>query len=340
VARNPAFAAEELERQRAQALDGLQVAYQEPGQLAGFAAAPVVFGGTPFGHVATGTPQSLPRLKPADLAAIHGAWFRPDNAILVLTGDITPEQGFGLAAQAFGDWARPGSGLPAAPVIAPTSRPRTLAIDLPGTGQAAVTVVKSAIPRSDPDYYPGIVANTVLGGGYSARLNLEIRVKRGLSYGASSRLTPNGTSGSFRAAAQTKNESAVAVLELITAQMTSLGSQPAGAEELKARKSVLVGGYGRSLATTGGLADILGGLALYGVPLDEITRYTAKVEAVEAGQVEAFARRVLDPGQASVIVAGDAKTFSAALRARRPDLEVIPVSELDLDAPTLRKAAR
>jgi zinc protease len=340
VAENPAFAAAELERQRAQTLDGLRVAYQEPGQVAGYAAAPVVFGGTPFGHVATGTPASIARLKPADLAAIHKTWFRPDNAILVLTGDITAEQGFALAEKSFGGWARPATPLPVAPTITPVARPRAVAIDLPGTGQAAVTVAKAGIARSDPDYYSGIVANTVLGGGYSARLNLEIRVKRGLSYGANSGLSANRTTGSFRAVAQTKNESAPQVLDLMIEQMSSLAARPASAEELKARKSVLVGGYGRALATTGGLADILGNLALYGVPLDEITRYTAKVEAVDAAQVQAFAARHLDPANASVIVAGDAKVFSAALKTRRPDLEVIPVDQLDLNAPTLRKAAK
>ena len=336
VARNPAFAAEELERQRAQSLDGLRVAYQEPGQVSAYAAAPVVFAGTPFGHVSTGTPASIARLKPADLAALHKAWYRPDNAILVLTGDITAEQGFALAEKAFGGWAKPATPMPAIPVITPQGRPRAIVIDLPGTGQAAVNLAKPGIARSDPDYYPGIVANTLLGGGYSSRLNLEIRVKRGLSYGASSNLSANRTTGSFRAAAQTKNETAPQVLDLIGEQMTSLAAAPDGADELTARKSTLVGGYGRRLATTGGLADILGNLALYGVPLDEITRYTAKVEAVTPAQVQAFAGRVMDPSKASVIVAGDAKTFAAALKAKRPDLEVIPVDKLDLDSPTLK----
>jgi zinc protease len=340
VARNPAFKAEELERQRAQALDGLQVAMQEPGQVASMASAPVVFAGTSWGHVSTGTPGSIAKIKPEDLSAIHRTYFRPDNAVLVLTGDITADQGFALAEKAFGDWAKPATPLPIAPKVAPTGKSRTLAIDVPGTGQAAVTVVKAAIPRSDPDYYPGIVANTVLGGGYSARLNQEIRVKRGLSYGATSRLSANGPTGLFRAAAQTKNESAAQVLDLIDAEMSKLAAAPAGGDELKARKSVLVGGYGRNLATTGGLADILGDLALYGVPLDEITRYTAKVEAVDAGQVQAFAGRLLTPQNASVIIAGDAKSFAEGLKAKRPDLEVIPVSDLDLDSPTLRKAGK
>jgi zinc protease len=339
VARNPAFKAEELERQRQQALDGLQVAYQEPGQIAAFATGPVIFAGTPFGHVAGGTPQSIARLKPADLAAVHRAAFRPDNAVLVLTGDVTPEQGFAIAQQAFGDWARPAEPLAPAPVVRPTPSPRALAIDLPGTGQASVNVLMPSIARSDPAYYRGVVANTVLGGGYSARLNAEIRVKRGLSYGASSRLAANRTTGTFRASAQTKNESAPQVLGLIQAQMKGLAAAPPSEAELVARQSVLVGGFGRELATTGGLADVLGYLALYGVPLDEITRYTAQVQAVTPAQVQAFAAQSLDPANASVVVVGDARTFGAPLKAARPDLEIIPADQLDLDSPTLRKPA-
>lgn len=337
VAKNPAFAAEELERQREQALDGLRVAYQQPGSVAGFAAAPVVFAGTPFGHVAQGTPQSLAKLKPADLARLHSTWFRPDNAVLVLTGDISADQGFALAEQAFGDWRKPASPLAAAPIITPSGKPRAIGIDISGTGQASVNVMKPAIARNDPDYYPGIVASTVLGGGYSARLNQEIRIKRGLSYGARATLSTARTTGSFRASAQTKNESAAEVLDLINAELSKMAAAPAGPDELKARKSVLVGDYGRELATSGGLANILSGYAVYDVPLDEIGRYTAKVEAVDAGQVQAFAKRAFDPAQASVVVAGDGKVFAPALKAKLPALEVIPVGELDLDSPTLRK---
>lgn len=340
VARNPAFAQEELDRQRAQALDGLSVAFQSPGQLAGFAASPVIFSGTPFGYVATGTQTSLPKISTGDLAALHATYFRPDNAILVLTGDITPEQGLALAEQAFGDWKAPAGPAPARVAVTPQGKPRAVAIDLPGTGQAAVTVVKAAIPRGDPAYYPGIVTNSVLGGGYSARLNQEIRIKRGLSYGANSRLSAMRTTGLFRAAAQTKNESAPQVLDLIVAELSRLAQTPASAEELKARKSVLIGSFGRELATTDGLAGILGSLALYDLPLTEVGAYTGKVEAVTAGQVQAFAKQNLDPAKASVIVAGDAKAFQAELKTRRPDLEVVPVSELDLDSVTLKKAVK
>jgi len=337
VARNPAFAAEELERQTAQALDGLSVAYGDPGQLAAMTASPLIFAGTPFGHAADGTPASLPRLTPETLRRLHGTYFRPDNAILVLTGDVTPEAGFALAREAFGDWDAPTAPLPTQPEVSPTAAGQMLVIDLPGAGQAAVRLAKPTIARSDDAYYPAIVTNSVLGGGYSARLNQEIRIKRGLSYGAGSSLAARRAVGAFQAQAQTKNESAPEVVDLIAAEMTKLAAEPVSADELKARKSVLIGGFGRALGTAGGLGGVLGDLAVQDVPLEEIGAYTAKVEAVSADQVNAFAAGYLSPADAAVVVAGDAKLFEAGLRERAPDLRIVAAEDLDLDSETLTK---
>jgi zinc protease len=338
VAHQPTFAADELERARKEALDDLEVAYGEPGQVAGFANAPVVYAGTSFAHAADGTPASLKRLTREDLAQFHDRYWRPDNAILVLTGDIAPEDGFALAAKAFGGWAKPGDPPPPPASGQPSGAPRNVVIDLPGTGQAAVTLTEPAIPRSDPRYYQSLVANAVLGGGYSARLNEEIRIKRGLSYGAGSSLTARRTLGAFTAQAQTKNEAAPQVADLIRQSMAGLADAPATAEELAARKSSLVGDYGRGIATAAGLANELNELALYGIDLGEIKAYTDKVEAVTPGQVQAFAQQVLKPAGASLIVVGDGKLFIDALKAKAPNLEVIPITQFDPDNATLKAA--
>src|SRR5262249_30707105 len=158
------FAPDELERARKQALAGLEVSYGDPGQVGSLATAPVVYAGTPFAHAADGTPTSLKRLTREDLAKLHTADWRPDNAILLLTGHITPDDGFALAQRVFGDWQKPADPPPAPPTGQQTGAPRHIAVDLPGTGQAAVLVSKPAIPRTDPRYYQAVVANAVLGG--------------------------------------------------------------------------------------------------------------------------------------------------------------------------------
>jgi zinc protease len=339
VAENPVFAPDELERARKQALDSLQVALGDPGQVAAFATAPVVYAGTPYAHAADGTPQSLKRVTKLDLEAFHSAYWRPDNAILVLTGDIAPEAGFALAERAFGGWRKPAGPLALLSTEHPEAKSRTVAIDLPGTGQAAVIVTKPAIARTDPRYYQGLVTNTVLGGGYSARLNEEIRVKRGLSYGADSRLSARRSFGALTAEAQTRNDAAPQVADLIRTTMASMASAPPMAEEIEARKFSLIGEYGRTIGTASGLARVLQSFAIYGIDPAEVKAYTAKVEAVTPAETQAFSKLMLDPANASVIVVGDAKQFAPALKAQAPDLALIPIAAFDPDTPSLRAPA-
>ena len=129
VAKNPAFAAEELERQRAQALDGLSVSYQEPGQLAAFAAGPTVFAGTAFGHVAGGTPASVARLATGDLVKLHEAYYRPDNAILVDESLTTGRETMGLTVGAAARVMPTVSAAGTRPRSVAASHPRAMAPD-------------------------------------------------------------------------------------------------------------------------------------------------------------------------------------------------------------------
>jgi len=182
------------------------------------------------------------------------------------------------------------------------------------------------------------VTNGALGGGYSARLNEEIRIKRGLSYGAGSALDARRFTGPFLARVQTKNESAPEVVDLVLAEIGKLRSDLIGADELTARKATLTGGYGRTLETTDGLANTLASYALQGIPLSEIGRYEDSVRAVTPQAAQAFAASTLDPAKADIIVVGDAKQFLPALKMKFPNLELIPAADLDLDSPSLRKA--
>jgi zinc protease len=339
IVRNPVFANDEIERLRAQSLDALQVAMHRPRALAGIVAARVVFGETPYGHNLGGTPESLQRIKRADIVAFHRAHYHPDNAILVFGGDIAPEKAFALAEQLFGTWP---SGAPASAgqdqiksVL--QSTPRVVVIDMPDAGQAAVLVTRPGLKRVDPAYSVAQVTNSVLGGGYSSRLNEEIRIKRGLSYGAGSSFDLRRDVGPFTATVQTKNESAAEVVGLVIEELNKLGKEPVNDVELGPRKAVLIGNFGRSLEASEGLVSRIGYLALYGLSLDEINRYMSGIQSVSAADVLEFASSHLPSADASVVIVGDAKKFIDALRQRFPNVEVIPVSELDLNSPTLRK---
>ncbi|MBL8543574.1 MAG: insulinase family protein [Hyphomonadaceae bacterium] len=334
VVQHPAFADEELERSRQQALDGLQVELSEPGSIAQMAMARAIYGGGPYGAVAS--PNSLAAITRSDIAGFHHATWRPDNAVLVISGDVTPEQGFALAQRHFGAWARPSEPLPARPdATASAPAPRTIVVDLPGTGQAAVAMGLRGVSRTDPDYFPLMVANNVLGGGYSARLNTEIRIRRGLSYGAGSSLQARMAPGPIIASAQTRNDAAVQVYQLMRAEIERIASQPAPEAELTARKAVLIGGFGRTVETTAGVAGQISTLALYGLPPERLGAYVADVSGVTPQQAQAAAHRYFDAAHADVVVVGDARHFYPGLRRVLRNAERIPVSELNLDSESL-----
>lgn len=341
VVRRPTFKDEEIERLRAQSLDDLTVALGSPGQIARYVTARVLFGDSPYGHPLTGTPESLARIKREDIVRLHATYYRPDNAMLVIGGDIAPANVFQLAERMFGDWQNPAAPLTTlsgreAHNANVSTKPRIVVIDKPDAGQAAVAVGRMGLNRSDPDYYRAIVSNSVLSG-YSGRLNQEIRIKRGLSYGAGSALDPRRGVGPFVASAQTKNPSGAQVAGLLIGELGRLATGELPDAELTPRKAVLIGNFGRSLETSGGLVGQIGSLALYGLSLDEINRYINSVQGITASDVQRFAGTRLAAKEASVVIVGNAKEFLPELQKVYPNVEVIPVAELDLNSASLRK---
>lgn len=340
VVRQPDFAEAEVQRARSQALDDLRLQLSQPTALASLAANRAVFGEGAYGHSRHGTPDSLKRITRADVQRLHGELYRPDSAILILAGDITPAQARALAQASFGDWNKPAAPLPPRPAGRAASQlPPILLIDQHGAGQAGVVAAHAAPPRRDDSYYVGSVANAVLGGSYSARLNEEIRIKRGLSYGAGSRLQGLGDGGVWLASAQTKNPSAPQVVELMLGQFRQLGDSRVDADELAARKATLIGAYGRSLETTAGLAGEVAELAVYGLPLERIGKYVTAVQAVTSKQIEKYARQHLAADDLHVVVVGDAAQFATDIRKAHPQAALLESATLDLGSPTLQPAA-
>ena len=332
VVREPVFATEEIERLRTQTLDGLKVSYASPGTLASLAAARMAYGATPWGHPETGTPTSLPRIGRADLLAMHRATFRPERSVLILAGDIDAETARALATSRFGSWADAGAAPPAAPALPAVASGAGLAIvDMAGSGQAGVALAMPLPSRHGSDWATGAVLNAVLGGGYSSRLNEEIRIKRGLSYGAGSRIEPRLDGGLFRASIQTKNESAAEVVKLLQAELDGIATAPVGAAELVARKATLIGGVSRSVETTSGLAASIRVLVAAGRSPAELTRQIAAIEAVTAADVQSYAAAHFARADRRIAVAGVASNFGDALRAEMPGLVVIRQDALDLD---------
>lgn len=333
VARHPGFAASEVARARGQAIDAVAVQLADPAAIAGLVASRAVWGGAPYGAPLAGTPASLRAITAADLRASHAGTWRPDQATLLLVGDITPADGAALAGRLFADW-RGGAMAPAAPPAPVPPRPRVIVIDLPGAGQAAVVVARPGVARASSAYYPLLVANAVLGGGFSSRLNQQVRIARGLAYGASSDVSARRLGGTVSARTQVENGRAVDAAQLLVAEMARLGRTPPAAGELDARKAATLGERARAVETTDGIAGILADDLLSGAAATELDRAAPALAAVDtAAALRAAA--LFDPAAASIVIVGDVGAMRG-LRIAFPQAEVIAAKALRLDRPALR----
>lgn len=330
----PTFHREEFERVRTRALSDLRLAYSSPSSLARLVAGRVVGGDSPYGHPISGTPRSLEALTRDDVAAFHAHAYRPEHATLLIGGDIGVDAAFELAQRTFGDWktdSRPPAEVVAAPQ--PAARRRVVIVDKPDAGRTALVVTRPAPTRLNPAYYAGIVTTAMLSG-YSGRLNQEVRVKRGLSYGAGAQLIARREGGQFVASTLVDHKRALEAVSVVLQTLASLETVPVADREFAARKAALLGGFNRSIETNDGLLGALSDFALYGIPLDELDHYTERIEAIDRAQIAEFAHQYVAADQAIVLV-GDARSYrdDAALASLAPEVLVVPGAELDLDAP-------
>ncbi len=344
VVLNPKFAPKEIDLLKAQIQDGLSYSLKQPGFLANYVASVYSFGEHPSG----GTPDSIKSIQRTDILNFKRENYLPNNSVLIFTGDITAEKATALAKKFFGSWKIPPPPKASTtrlgkPMFFNTGTPlfrRMLVVDLPNAGQASVNYTKSVIEsgrvrcasgkcESSEIFYPAKVMNSVLGGGYSSRLNQEIRIKRGLSYGAGSDFGWRGTSANFGTRTQTKNESAAEVAELVLAEIKKLAESNLAENELNPRKLVITGDFGRDLETNGGLAEAVSAIYGYFLSTNELNTFMPAVQSVTADQVQKFSNEYLMGGD--LIIVGDYAKFKDDLAKRFPQFKVTLITAEKLD---------
>lgn len=334
VVRQPAFVPSELTLAKQRATSSITLQSGSPSALANLVAQRVLFSG-PFARPVTGTARSVAAIDRDAVVAYHRSHYRPDGAILTIGGDFAPADAFALANTAFGDWAAPPVRA-ATPAAAVAAAPRIVVVDQPASGRTAIVVAHAAPLRGSADWAPAMVSNAVLSG-YSGRLNEEIRVKRGLSYGANSSFVTGPYSGAILASTLVEHAKAADALELMLSTISTLGSSaPTDAGELLARRTSLLGGIASSVEPIGGLVRTVASNAFAGLPLDALTTGPAALSAVEPAAVTRFAGASLATPPAIVLV-GDASKFIDALRKTHPDVLVVKASDLDLTSPALTR---
>ncbi|GJG85825.1 hypothetical protein tb265_10060 [Gemmatimonadetes bacterium T265] len=312
------FPAAELDRLRKERLTELLELRDRGPAIANRAFAQAVFGGAhPYGRPADGTEASTRALTRDDVQRFYSTYWRPDNATLVVVGDVTPDDVARRVERAFGEWRAPAGAALAGPVAPPAraaGAARVVLVDKPGAPQSSVRIGMPSAARATPDYFPLVVLNTVLGGSFTSRLNQNLRETHGYTYGASSRFDLRRSAGPFVSSAEVTGTKTDSALVEFMKELRAVGDTVPAAELDKAKRYLVLQMPGE-FETTGGIAGGLIPVVTYGLPLDYYNSYAAKVQAVTQADVQRVARRYVDPTHLTIVVVGDRASVEPKLRA-------------------------
>jgi zinc protease len=337
VARNPAFASEEIERQRQQMISAMKVSYEDPDFIAGTVFDRLVYGFHPYGKPDGGTPESLSAITRADLQAFHKRWFVPNNAILAIVGDVPAEQAFAGAERAFGTWARADVPAPVGSAVPPPAR-RVIVIDRPGAVQTEIRVGHIGVPRKHPDFLALDVALKILGGEGGNRLYRVLRSERGLTYGAEATIHALKDTGDIVASTDTRSDTTAEALRLIVDEVARLRRERVNPRELADAQAYLTGSFPLTIETPGAIALQVLNAVVYGLDLQELQNYRERVNRITPDDIQRVAQQFLHPDRLSIVLVGDADVFAGQLPAVGfEQVERIPLTQLDLSAPDLRR---
>ncbi len=346
VLRSPTLPPSEINSSRLQLQQTIRLEATDPAVLATQLAWRLYWGDSPPGRLST--EQSLARIRREDVEAFCREQLRPEQTTVLLAGDIDLSQGLALAERYFGSWQRVHhASTPARPAFAKAAQalgPPTLLVDLPGSGQSAVLLLAPFPAQqhgqaSTGQASIGALASAVLGAGYSSRANQQVRIKRGLSYGAYSSAESLPGGGLMLLGTQTKHHNAAEVAELLRSELLRMASEPVPAEELLARKNGLIGEFARQMETTQSLASLAAEQLERGEPLAQLTEHVTQLASVNAEQVQAFARQYWPATAVRMVIVSDLKQAGRGLRQQHPEAWLIPAAELDLATQDLRRTS-
>jgi zinc protease len=320
---HPAFPATDLERIRANRLTSLLQQQDNPVQLALRAGLLNLFGSaSPYGYDALGTASSLHAITRDEIAAFHASHYGAKSSLLELTGDVTPVEARKLADEAFGKWTSGAApvALPQAPAV---PERKILLVDKPGSPQTALLAFGVGLPRNSADYPAVTVMNTMLGGLFSSRINMNLREEHGYTYGAFSFFRFYRGTGPFIAGAQVRSDVTAPAAEQLFKELDGIHTKPLTDAELRLAKDSIIrslpGSFESADSVNGQLAD----LWTFNLPLDYYTKLPAQIEGVTSADAQAAAAKYIHPENLLVIAVGDKAKIESGLK----DLKLGTVEE-------------
>lgn len=311
VLQQPEFPQPVLEREKARIVSGLREAATQPESISGKAFTKALYGSHPYGIADADTPETVSAIRREDLQQFYQTFYRADGAVIALMGDVTRE-GAAQIAESLSSGLPQGAkaALPLPPAPYPTAA-HTERIAHPAT-QAHILLGYPGLKRGDPDYFPLYVGNYILGGGgFVSRLTEEVREKRGLAYSVYSYFIPLRELGPFQVGLQTKREQSDEALTLVRQTLADFIKRGPTAQELKAAKNNIIGGFPLRIDSNGKILSYLAVIGFYGLPLSYLDDFNHQVAQVTTAQIKDAFKRRIDPDKMVTVIVGGAEAPAA-----------------------------
>lgn len=316
----PAFPQSEVALYKSNRISKLRVDRQEPAFLLREQFNRIVYGSHPYA-ISTPTPAAVKTITKAKIERFYKSNYGPDGAVVVIAGDFSAAKMGARARAIFGAWKNSARAIinRASPIARPRAARQVYLIDRPGSEQADFRIGGLAITHSNPDYFPLIVANAILGADRTgSRLFLNMREQKGYTYDVFSVVSAHKQGGTFFAGSETRNEVTLPAIREMLAEFDRMRDEKVSAEELQSAKNYLNGTFSLALSTQGGVADRMIESYMLGLGGDYLQSYRARIEAVTAEQVRQIARKYMLSDRAAIVVVGDAAKLGKELSPLGP----------------------
>jgi zinc protease len=304
IVRNPTFPQQEIDLLKANTTQGLQAQLASPQYLANRSFRQTLFGPHPYSRIG----PTLATVKNIDRAAIvtyHKTYYRPNNAFVVVTGDVSPDAAFAAVEKAFGNWARGEVPAPPTPPTPSLEGRKVVFVQRPNSVQSSISVGNFTIRRSDPRWVVMNVANQIYGGAFDSRLIRNIREEKGYTYSPQSIFQAMGQAGLYRAVADVRNEVTGATLKEIYGEIDKLRAEGPSEQELDNTKTYARGLFVIQNATQNGFANTLNTMYSFGLPKDYPETFQKTVSSLSTEAVKTGAQMLLGSEDSVIVVVGD-----------------------------------
>jgi len=324
---NPSFPQTEFAQLQRRTMGAFRQRRSSATAVAGMVYDKVLYGDQAYGHQLTGDEKTVQAIKRDDLVKFYENYYRPNNSTLIVVGDVTMGDVKPRLEKAFSGWQSGGMTPTAISEQKMMAKPGIYLVDMPGAAQSSVSIGQVGIDRTNPDYYAVQVMNSILGGGGTARLFMNLREDKGYTYGAYSRFVSRRGAGPFSASGEIQTVSTKEAVEEFLKELNGIrGQRPVTQTELEVNKQSFIRRFPSAFETVGGISGQLSNLVTYGLPDSYFNDYISKINAVTIDDVNRVANKYLDPTRMAIVIVGDRKVVEPHLKELG-----LPVNILDAD---------